>query len=213
MPPAAAISCSTSWSRSGCRSISRRRKVRRCSITYWNGLPKYAPVESMVRGTRYSWVSEPSRVQITPQALASGLASRCPARSRQSGTPRSTSRRQKPSIRSSGAEFTRASPISQRAISSAARSTLSGCSTSMSACQDDSAALRGGPGLANYLSLRLQQDCRRDPPWDGWFGAGEPARASRPEPVVVRAPDLGRGGTRAVPGSGLGSSSGRPHNR
>ena len=49
-------------------------------------------------------VSEPSRVQMTPQALASGLASRWPARRRQSGTPNSTSWWQKRSISSSGAE-------------------------------------------------------------------------------------------------------------
>ena len=155
----------------------------------------------------------PSRVQITPQALASGLASRCPARSRQSGTPRSTRRRQKPSIRSSGTEVTRASPISQRAISSAARSTLSGCSTGMSACQDDRAARQGGPGLPQLSLAPAPARLQTRPAMGALVRCGRAgAGRSRPEPVVVRAPDSAVE-ERAVLGSGLGSSSGRPHNR
>ena len=80
---------------------------------------------SSVAGTVYSWVPLPSRVQITPQALASGLAIACPARSRQSGTPCPSSRWQKPSISASGGRPSRAGPISQRAIVSMASSARS----------------------------------------------------------------------------------------
>jgi hypothetical protein len=65
-------------------------------------------------------VPVPSRVQITPQALASGLAIACLARSRPSGTPSASRRWQKPSISASVAQLSLASAISQLAIAAIA---------------------------------------------------------------------------------------------